>query len=198
MLAARGLGTLWAVRARFAATVVALVLFVLPSSARAEAAPRAGGHPTLTQIGVVLFLGSYAWSAGTGLVYREDGPTYPGKMMSSMFIPVVGPLISLHGRDFNHESTLTGRLVHATTSTSDCASVCVGALPILPFYLVEEALIYGAALGQATGLVLTVIGLATETAKVPPATAAPARAKLTVSPSSPGAAVGLSVGLVGF
>lgn len=146
----------------------------------------------------MLFLGSYAWSAGTGLVYREYGPTYPGKMMSSMFITVVGPVISLHGRDFNHESTLTGRLVHATTSTSNCASVCVGAIPFLPFYLIEEAMIYGAALGQATGLVLTVVGLVTETTKAPRATAAPARAKLTLSPSAPGAAVGLSFGLVGF
>lgn len=139
------------------AFLACLALLLAPAPAAAEGPSKPKGV-SLTEAGFVTFLAGYAWSAGTGAIYRDSS----GHVIGSMFIPVVGPIKADRSGKIDAQTMLTARAVEAT-GVNDCggeALICPAALLFLPLAIAEYAMLYAAPAIQATGLVLAVVGLA--------------------------------------
>jgi hypothetical protein len=187
-----------------ATMLVALALLFAPSTVRADEGttppPRAKSGLSLTEGGLATFFAGYAWAAGTGAVYRDRS----GRVIGSMFIPVIGPIKADRSDKLAEETTLTGRAIEAT-GANNCrgdAAVCPAVLVFIPFAIVEYAMLYVGPALQATGLVLTIVGLAKdesstrdrEHAAAPPKTREPTRPKVSVTPTvATGVGLSLSV-----
>ncbi len=132
------------------------LLFVAGPATADDEKPKPKGV-SLTEAGLVTFFAGYAWAAGTGAIYRDSS----GRVMGSMFVPVVGPIQAVRSEKVDGQTLLTGRAIELT-GANDCggdAVICPAALLFLPFALAEYAMFYAGPVIQATGLVLTLVGL---------------------------------------
>lgn len=137
---------------RALAPVALLLTLVTPALARGEEQP---AKPMSTgTAGLVLFGTSYGLSVGVGSgAYRNEDGTVATKML----VPIVGSWLLLASDAFDHETTLTARLVDATDA-NDCRTICPGALFFVPVAIMEFTLLVMDPVAQATGLVMAMVG----------------------------------------
>lgn len=176
--------------------LVALSFVLLPAVSRADddqedvaKKARARRNEDVRMAGLGVVAGAYAYQLLTATIYRDS----EGKVPAMLFVPIAGPYVALRG--MNAESTLTGRLVDATCTTSTDSlgyrsrNCYAGLFLFSGVGLIEAALYFGAPVAQVVGL--TIAGGAAD--KSEPATTAWSRARVSIVPTQGMHGIALSV-----